>query len=64
VTETVILFEITLAEKHVIKSYRVAELLKGLLATFKSVLIVCVIPENLIRNYSRMESEHESNMLD
>jgi len=50
VTKIVILFEITLVGKHEIKLYRVVELFKALLASFESVLIVYVIPENLIRN--------------
>jgi len=61
---TVVLFQITLAEKHEIKPHGVAELLRALPAKIRNVQIVFVIPQNRIANYAKRQRVPDSNALD
>ncbi|KAG0638815.1 hypothetical protein HOY80DRAFT_922315 [Tuber brumale] len=58
--KTIILFQITVAREHKIKSVGVAELLKSLPKMIKNVFFVFVVPENRVEDYSKGQQVPDS----
>ncbi|RPA94839.1 hypothetical protein L873DRAFT_1746270 [Choiromyces venosus 120613-1] len=58
--KTLLLLQITLAQRHEIKSPGVAELLKSLPKTIKNVYFVFVVPEDRAEDYSRAQPVPDS----
>ena len=63
-SQTIVLFQITLAERHEIMPHAVTELVKALPTTIRNIQIVFVIPQNRSENYSKAQNVPDANTVD